>query len=339
MYGFGICLGVGLLFGFLVWKQRLTKSDSYSLHSALPASGQRVTCSKLTNSNFFSWHVVKCFLPDARKVCNTVYTCKSAIHCQVRLIKKAPLLCGKCRRADWILVPCSTMFLMGPLSQFKKMFEKGRIIATCLYFGAMFLTLWMAIKVRTILKQQMSWQWNVLLTFVVVPAATQLSRHNTGSPCPDGRTNMVKIRLCCWRGLSNAGKRWWWCFCALCRYCMSYIPFARAMATKMFSSFMSGWFILCILGAIGCKHDQSHAAYVPLWLMLICNGSIITDSVLLSTNTEGSSLWQRFFPLIIVWFCHVWCTTTGIANMAKWNEYEQRGMSHQIWFSKTDVGH
>ena len=40
------------------------------------------------------------------------------------------------------------MFLMGPLAQFKKMFEKGRIIATSLYFGAMFLTLWMAIKVR-----------------------------------------------------------------------------------------------------------------------------------------------------------------------------------------------
>ncbi len=41
------------------------------------------------------------------------------------------------------------MFLMGPLAQFKKMFEKGRIIATCLYFGAMFITLWMAIKVCT----------------------------------------------------------------------------------------------------------------------------------------------------------------------------------------------
>ena len=41
------------------------------------------------------------------------------------------------------------MFLMGPLAQAKKMFEKGRIIATCLYFGAMFLTLWMAIKVLT----------------------------------------------------------------------------------------------------------------------------------------------------------------------------------------------
>lgn len=40
------------------------------------------------------------------------------------------------------------MFLMGPLAQFKKMFEKGRIVATSLYFGAMFLTLWMAIKVQ-----------------------------------------------------------------------------------------------------------------------------------------------------------------------------------------------
>lgn len=41
------------------------------------------------------------------------------------------------------------MFLMGPLAQFKKMFEKGRIIATSLYFGAMFLTLWMAVKVQS----------------------------------------------------------------------------------------------------------------------------------------------------------------------------------------------
>ena len=39
------------------------------------------------------------------------------------------------------------MFLMGPLAQLKKMFEKGRIIATSIYIGALFLTLWMAVKV------------------------------------------------------------------------------------------------------------------------------------------------------------------------------------------------
>ncbi|KAL0048128.1 hypothetical protein WJX82_008342 [Trebouxia sp. C0006] len=83
----------------------------------------------------------------------------------------------------------STMFLMGPLAQFKKMFEKGRIIATCLYFGAMFITLWMAIKLH-------SFPGTILALLVQMGA--------------------------------------------LIWYCMSYIPFARAMATKMFSSFISG---------------------------------------------------------------------------------------------------
>ena len=42
----------------------------------------------------------------------------------------------------------STMFLMGPITQMKKMFEKGRIIATLVYIAAMFLTLFAAIKVQ-----------------------------------------------------------------------------------------------------------------------------------------------------------------------------------------------
>ena len=39
------------------------------------------------------------------------------------------------------------MFLMGPLRQLSKMFEKGRIIATLVYIAFMFLTLFSAIKV------------------------------------------------------------------------------------------------------------------------------------------------------------------------------------------------
>ena len=45
--------------------------------------------------------------------------------------------------------PCSTMFLMGPLRQLSKMFEKGRIVATLVYLVFMVLTLLCAIKVRT----------------------------------------------------------------------------------------------------------------------------------------------------------------------------------------------
>ena len=43
--------------------------------------------------------------------------------------------------------PCSTMFLMGPLRQLSKMFEKGRIVATLVYLVFMVLTLLCAIKV------------------------------------------------------------------------------------------------------------------------------------------------------------------------------------------------
>jgi hypothetical protein len=39
------------------------------------------------------------------------------------------------------------MFLMGPVRQIVKMFEKGRLLATLVYIAAMFLTLFSAIKV------------------------------------------------------------------------------------------------------------------------------------------------------------------------------------------------
>ena len=44
---------------------------------------------------------------------------------------------------------CSTMFLMGPLKQLSKMFDKGRIVATCLYIASLGLTLFSALKVAT----------------------------------------------------------------------------------------------------------------------------------------------------------------------------------------------
>ena len=44
------------------------------------------------------------------------------------------------------------MFLMGPLRQLSKMFEKGRIVATLVYLVFMALTLVSAIKVRMVLR-------------------------------------------------------------------------------------------------------------------------------------------------------------------------------------------
>ena len=55
---------------------------------------------------------------------------------------------------------------MGPLAQSKKMFEKGRIIATSLYFGAMFLTLWMAVKVQQQVQFALQQQANTLCATV-----------------------------------------------------------------------------------------------------------------------------------------------------------------------------
>ena len=37
---------------------------------------------------------------------------------------------------------------MGPIKQLKKMFDKGRIVATTTYLVAMCLTLWAALKAR-----------------------------------------------------------------------------------------------------------------------------------------------------------------------------------------------
>lgn len=83
----------------------------------------------------------------------------------------------------------STLFLMGPMKQLAKMFEKGRIIATVIYIVALGLTLWAALKVKSIL---------LTLIFVIVQ------------------------------------------FCALIWYCLSYIPFARQIASKMVGGFFSG---------------------------------------------------------------------------------------------------
>ena len=41
----------------------------------------------------------------------------------------------------------STMFLMGPMKQLGKMFDKGRIVATCAYLASLGLTLWAALWV------------------------------------------------------------------------------------------------------------------------------------------------------------------------------------------------
>jgi len=39
------------------------------------------------------------------------------------------------------------MFLMGPLKQLSKMFDKGRIVATCIYIASLALTLFAALEV------------------------------------------------------------------------------------------------------------------------------------------------------------------------------------------------
>ena len=43
------------------------------------------------------------------------------------------------------------MFLSGPWTHLKKMMEKGRIVATVIYFASMFLTLFCAIHVSNLL--------------------------------------------------------------------------------------------------------------------------------------------------------------------------------------------
>lgn len=117
IYGFAICLGIGLAFGFLA-----------SLFLLLPVKFAIL----YTVSNIFSIG--------------------------------------------------STMFLMGPMKQLGKMFDKGRIVATCTYLASLGLTLWAAL-----------WLHNIVLTIVFL--AVQ--------------------------------------FCALVWYCLSYIPYARQVATSM----------------------------------------------------------------------------------------------------------
>ena len=44
--------------------------------------------------------------------------------------------------------PCSTLFLMGPVTQIKRMMDQHRIFATIAYLGAIIATLVVAFKVR-----------------------------------------------------------------------------------------------------------------------------------------------------------------------------------------------
>lgn len=79
----------------------------------------------------------------------------------------------------------STAFLMGPMAQLRKMFDKGRVVATLLYFLFMGLTLYFALVVKSLI--------GTLICLIIQ-------------------------------------------MCALVWYCLSYIPFARAMASKVFVS-------------------------------------------------------------------------------------------------------
>lgn len=81
----------------------------------------------------------------------------------------------------------STMFLMGPLKQLSKMFDKGRIVATCIYIASLALTLFAALELHSII---------LTLIFLIVQ------------------------------------------LCALLWYCLSYIPFAREMVSRMVVGFV-----------------------------------------------------------------------------------------------------
>lgn len=81
----------------------------------------------------------------------------------------------------------STMFLMGPLKQLSKMFDKGRIVATCVYIASLALTLFAALKLHSII---------LTLVFLIIQ------------------------------------------LCALLWYCLSYIPFAREMVSRMVVGFV-----------------------------------------------------------------------------------------------------
>ena len=142
MYGFAICLGLGLLFGFLVRferkREQLCRIGSRILivcQDSQPVAAMQSSVFFLMPVKFAILYTLANLLFIAR------WASSSNIVYFICTVSFSTQLTSQ--------VLCSTMFLMGPLAQAKKMFEKGRIIATCLYFGAMFLTLWMAIKVFT----------------------------------------------------------------------------------------------------------------------------------------------------------------------------------------------
>lgn len=84
----------------------------------------------------------------------------------------------------------STMFLSGPLTHIKKMMEKGRIIATVIYFCSMGMTLYCAIHLHSA----------ILTLFAMI----------------------VQLAALAW-------------------YCLSYIPYARQLAARMFGVELPTW--------------------------------------------------------------------------------------------------
>ncbi len=68
-------------------------------------------------------------------------------HCQVRLMRMGALF-PHTHLSPWYLRHSrSTVFLMGPVNQIKRMMEESRIIATVVYVGAIIGTLVIAFKV------------------------------------------------------------------------------------------------------------------------------------------------------------------------------------------------
>lgn len=64
-------------------------------------------------------------------------------------IARAPQKFALCYTFGAITSICSTMFLWGPMSQFKKMIDPHRLAATATYFTMMALTLWAAFGRRS----------------------------------------------------------------------------------------------------------------------------------------------------------------------------------------------
>jgi hypothetical protein len=89
-----------------------------------------------------------------------------------------------------IFAIASTMFLSGPLTHAKKMMEKGRIVATVIYFSSMGLTLFCAIHLHS-----------AILTLLAM---------------------IVQLAALAW-------------------YCLSYIPYARQLASRMFGVELPNW--------------------------------------------------------------------------------------------------